>query len=204
MNMDCKIEALKEFLDNAHSVYHAVEQLTKQLQEAGFSQLSETEDWVLKPGGKYYLTRGGSGLVAFRIPQRISGGFMITASHADHPTFKIKENGELTGKYTRLSTEKYGGMLIAPWLDRPLSVAGRVLVETPEGIVSKLIDIDRDLLLIPNVAIHMNRKANEGYAWNPAVDTLPLVGSKKAEGKLWECLEKEAGGKNTGFVSNIS
>ena len=198
MNMDCKIEALKEFLDNAHSVYHAVEQLTKQLQEAGFSHLSETEDWVLKPGGKYYLTRGGSGLVAFRIPQRISGGFMITASHADHPTFKIKENGELTGKYTRLSTEKYGGMLIAPWLDRPLSVAGRVLVETPEGIVSKLIDIDRDLLLIPNVAIHMNRKANEGYAWNPAVDTLPLVGSKKAEGKLWECLEKEAGGKILG------
>ena len=196
--MDTGTENLKKFLDNAHSVYHAVAALADALETAGYTRLSEGESWQLVPGGKYYLTRGGSALVAFRIPTGTPKGFMISASHSDRPTFKIKENGELTGKYTRLATEKYGGMLISPWLDRPLSIAGRVIVETEDGIQSRLLDIDRDLLLIPNVAIHMNRKANEGVAWNPAVDTLPLVGGESAQGKLWALLEKEAGGKILG------
>ncbi|EJW93073.1 peptidase, M18 family, partial [gut metagenome] len=110
----------------------------------------------------------------------------------------MKENGELTGAYTRLATEKYGGMLMAPWLDRPLSIAGRVVVETENGVQSKLLNIDRDLLLIPNVAIHMNRKANDGYSWNPAVDTLPLLGTKDTKGKLQKLLEEAAGGKILG------
>ena len=110
----------------------------------------------------------------------------------------MKENGELTGTYTRLSVEKYGGMIMSTWLDRPLSLAGRVLVETPVGVESRLLDIDRDLLLIPSVAIHMNRKVNEGYAWNPAVDTQPLMGGKDSAGKLQELLEKTAGGKVLG------
>ena len=122
----------------------------------------------------------------------------MSASHSDRPTFKVKENGELSGTYTRLATEKYGGMLMAPWLDRPLSIAGRVMVETEDGVRSKLIDIDRDLLLIPNVAIHMNRQANDGYKWNPAVDTLPLLGGKDAKGGLTGLLEKEAGGEILG------
>ena len=196
--MDNRIERLKNFLDGARSVYHAVALLTKQLEDAGYCRLAETEQWNLQPGGKYYLTRGGSALMAFRVPGTDPAGFMISASHADRPTFKVKENGELTGKYTRLSTEKYGGMLISTWLDRPLSIAGRVLVDTENGVRAKLVDIDRDLLMIPNVAIHMNRKANEGYAWNPAVDTLPLAGSEQAEGKLWQLVEKEAGGKILG------
>ena len=123
---------------------------------------------------------------------------MMTASHSDRPTFKVKENGELAGAYTRLAVERYGGMLIAPWLDRPLSVAGRVLVETENGIESKLLNVDRDLLLIPNVAIHMNRQANDGYKWNPAVDGLPLMGGKDAKGKFAEALEEAAGGKILG------
>ena len=189
---------LVSFLNRAHSVYHAVDLLTKELENAGYTRLQESESWELASGGKYYLTRGGSAVMAFRIPESKAESFMISASHSDRPTFKVKENGELTGKYTRLATEKYGGMLVSTWLDRPLSVAGRVTVETETGVENKLLDIDRDLLLIPNVAIHMNRKANEGYAWNPAVDTLPLVGSEKAAGKLWELLEKEAGGKILG------
>ncbi len=196
--MDIKTEKLKDFLDSAHSVYHAVAALAQELEVAGYTALSEGESWQLLPGGKYYLTRGGSALIAFRMPRTAPRGFMISASHSDRPTFKIKENGELTGKYTRLSTEKYGGMLIAPWLDRPLSVAGRVTVETEDGVQGCLVDIDRDLLLIPNVAIHMNRKANEGVAWNPAVDTLPLVGGETAKGKLWSLLEETAGGKILG------
>ena len=186
------------FLDYAHSSYHGIAAVENMLKTAGYEALQETGVWTLTPGGKYYLTRGGSGLLAFRVPAQAPTGFMMTACHADRPSFKIKENGELVGKYTRLSTEKYGGMLMAPWLDRPLSVAGRVMVQTEDGVRSRLVDIDKDLLLIPNVAIHMNRKANEGYAWNPAVDTLPLVGSEKAQGKLQALLEETAGGKILG------
>lgn len=192
------MEKLMNFLDTAHSAYHAVAELTAQLEQAGYTRIYEQDAWTLTPGGKYYLTRGGTALIAFRIPKAAPKGFLFTASHSDRPTFKLKENGELTGKYTRLSTEKYGGMLMATWLDRPLSVAGRVMVESGNGMESRLVDIDRDLLLIPNVAIHMNRKANEGYAFNPAVDMLPLVGGEDAKGKLEKLLEDAAGGKILG------
>ena len=196
--MDKRTKALMAFLDASHSVYHAAAYLADTLERSGYTRLLEGDSWQLTPGGKYYLTRGGTAVLAFRVPQTTPAGFMMSASHSDRPTFKVKENGELVGAYTRLATEKYGGMLMAPWLDRPLSVAGRVLVETESGVQSKLVDIDRDLLLIPNVAIHMNRKANDGYTWNPAVDTLPLLGSKAAAGKLNKLLEKAAGGKILG------
>ena len=196
--MENNIKALQQFLDSAHSVYHAVAALSKTLEQAGYRLLKETNPWNLVPGGKYYLTRGGSAIVAFRIPEGKPGSFLISASHADRPCFKVKENGELKSAYTRLAVERYGGMLIAPWLDRPLSVAGRVLVETESGVESRLIDIDRDIALIPNVAIHMNRSANDGYKWNPAVDTLPLLGTQAAAGKFWALVEELAGGKILG------
>lgn len=196
--MESKTKALLKFLDSAHSSYHAVDALINELEAAGYSRLLESERWQLMPEGKYYLTRNGSSLVAFRVPKKIAGGFMMGAAHSDRPTFKVKHNSELQGTYTRVATEKYGGMLISTWLDRPLSVAGRVMVETENGIESCLLDWDGDLLLIPNVAIHMNRKANEGYAWNPAVDTLPLAGSKEAAGQFWDCMEQAAGGKILG------
>ena len=196
--MENTIASLKSFLDQSHSIYHAVAELVKNMEKAGYTRLSEGKSWQLVAGGKYYLTRGGASLIAFRVPKETPEGFMISASHADRPTFKVKENGELAGAYTRLAVERYGGMLMAPWLDRPLSVAGRVMVETANGVKPCLVDIDRDLLLIPNVAIHMNRKANEGYAWNPAVDMLPLMGSKDAAGKFWDLLEEAAGGKILG------
>ncbi len=196
--MEQGIEKLTRFLDASRSGYHAVAALAHALEEAGYTRLAEGDRWELTSGEKYYLTRGGCALTAFRIPKETPRGFLMSASHSDRPTFKIKENGELTGKYTRVATEKYGGMLIAPWLDRPLSIAGRVLVETETGTESRLVDVDRDLLLIPNVAIHMNRKANEGYTWNPAVDTLPLAGGEGAQGKLWQEIEETAGGKILG------
>ena len=196
--MDAITKNLKNFLDRAHSVYHAVAALKEMLDAAGYTPLTAGAAWALKRGGKYYMVKGGTALVAFRIPENTPVGFMLSASHSDRPTFKLKENGEITGKYTRLSTEKYGGMLIAPWLDRPLSVAGRVLVDTPEGVTTRLVDIDRDLMLIPNVAIHMNRNANESASWNPAVDTLPLLGGEAAAGKLQRLLEEAAGGKLLG------
>ena len=196
--MDKKTKALMAFLDASHSVYHAAAYLAKTLEDAGYTRIFEGENWSLQPGGKYYLTRGGTAVMAFRIPQNTPTGFLMSASHSDRPTFKVKENAQLCGTYTRLATEKYGGMLMATWLDRPLSLAGRAMVETENGVESKLVDIDRDLLMIPNVAIHMNRSANEGYKWNPAVDMLPLLGGKNAKGKLEKLLEKAAGGKILG------
>ena len=196
--MEKRTEKLLNFLDASPSVYHAAENIAKELKNAGYTRLSEAQKWELTPGGKYYLTRGGSAVLAFRIPEEKPAGFLMSASHSDRPTFKIKENGELTGTYTRLATEKYGGMIMSTWLDRPLSIAGRVLVETENGIESKLINIDRDLLLIPNVAIHMNRQVNDGFKWNPAVDTIPLLGGKNAAGKLNALLEEMAGGKILG------
>ena len=196
--MNAQIKDLMAFLDASHSVYHAVAYLEGVMQKAGYARLSEAEGWTLVPGGKYYFTRGGSALMAFRIPEQAPRGFLMSGSHTDRPTFKVKENGEMAGTYTRLATEKYGGMLMSTWLDRPLSIAGRVLVEEGDGISCRLLDIDRDLLMIPNVAIHMNRKANDGYAWNPAVDTIPLLGGKEARGTLNTLLEEAAGGKILG------
>ncbi len=196
--MNEQISALKDFLDASRSVYHAASYLASTLEAAGYTRLSEARQWTLVPGGKYYLIRGGTAVMAFRVPTVTPRGFLLSASHADRPTFKVKENGELAGAYTRLATERYGGMLIAPWLDRPLSIAGRVMVETETGVEARLLDIDRDLMLIPNVAIHANRAANDGYKWNPAVDTLPLLGGKDARGKLTQLLEAEAGGKILG------
>ena len=196
--MDERVFDLCHFLNSSKSAYHAIASLKEKLEGEGYQYLPESANWNLKSGGRYYLTRGGTSLIAFRIPEGWAEGFMMSAAHSDRPTFKWKENGELTGKYTRLSTEKYGGMLMAPWLDRPLSLAGRVVVQTPNGLESRLVDIDRDLLLIPNVAIHMNRKANDGYAYNPAQEMLPLLGDGDAQGKLMPLLEKAAGGKIAG------
>lgn len=196
--MDKRTQALIDFLDASHSVYHAAAYLANTLEAAGYTRLSEGAAWELAPGGKYYLVRGGTAVMAFRIPAAAPKGFMLSASHSDRPCFKVKENFESAGAYTKVLVERYGGMLIAPWLDRPLSMAGRVMVETETGVESKLLDIDRDLLLIPNLAIHLNRSANENQKWNPAVDTLPIVGGKDAKGKLADLLEKEAGGKILG------
>ena len=195
MMVNENVKELMTFLDGAPSVYHAVEQLRRMFEDAGYTRLDEGGRWDLQVGGKYYLTRGGSAIVGFRIPCADPQGILMTASHSDRPTFNIKENGELDGNYVRIATEKYGGMLMAPWFDRPLSVAGRVMVETEAGVQTKLVNIDRDLMMIPNVAIHMNRKANDGYAYNPTSDTIPVLGGKDAKGRLMALLEEQAGGE---------
>ena len=196
--MDDRILSLKNFLDGAVSTYHAIAALGEELKKAGYTPISEADNWNLVPGGKYFLTRNGTALMAFRVPQNAPKGFLLTASHSDRPGFKVKENPELKSAYVRLAVERYGGMLMSTWLDRPLSVAGRVLVDAENGVETKLVNIDRDLLLIPNVAIHMNRQANDGYKWNPASDMIPLFGGKDAAGKFAALLEEAAGGKVLG------
>ena len=185
---------LLQFIEKSPSTYHVISNLRARLLASGYTELLETDVWSLQPGGKYFVTRGGTSCLAFRIPQGSARGFMMSASHSDSPTFKIKENPERTsGPYLQLSTEKYGGMLMAPWFDRPLSVAGRVLVDTEDGIETRLISIDRDLLIIPNLAIHMNRAANDGVKLMANIDTLPLLGPAAEKGGFLKMIADQAG-----------
>ena len=192
------IKAFQNFIDTSVSAYHAAANLKDMLNQAGYERLYEHENWNLQRGGKYYLIRGGTTLLAFRVPEQTPYGFMMSACHTDRPTFKLKERAELRGTYTRLAVESYGGMIISSWLDRPLSLAGRVMVETENGVEGKLINIDQDLLMIPSVAIHLNRAVNDGYKWNLAVDTVPMLGGSDDADKFLPLVKSYAGGRIMG------
>ena len=186
---------LFSFIQASPSPFHAVANMKRELDAHGYAQLLEGEEWRLEEEGKYYVIRNGSALIAFRIPKRDFLGFQIMASHSDSPSFKIKENPEMDveGHYVKLNVEKYGGMLCAPWFDRPLSVAGRVIVRDGSRLVTRLVNIDRDLCMIPNLAIHMNREANEGYKYNVQKDMLPLYGGGGSGGMFMEDIVRAAG-----------
>ena len=145
------------------------------------------------------MTRNESALIAFTIPEQDMRGMRILATHSDSPSFKIKENPEMEaeGHYIKLNVEKYGGMLCAPWFDRPLSVAGRVVVKDEEkgGMRSVLVNLDRDLVMIPSLAIHMNREVNDGYKYNAQKDMLPLYGDIQAKGCFMKQVAEAAGVK---------
>ena len=186
---------LLDFIRSCPSVYHVIERLRGMLAQAGYVQLRENAPWQLAPGGKYYVVRGGTSVAAFRVPAEAKPtGFRIAAAHSDSPAFKLKPNAELcSGGYLRLNTEPYGGMLMHGWLDRPLSVAGRLLVRTESGVETRIVDLDRDVLVIPSLAVHMDRSANDGRKYLANVDTLPLLGGEDALGSLRTLLAEAAG-----------
>ena len=187
-------EELLNLIEASPSCFHATENFCAMLRKEGYIQLRETACWQLHAGGKYFVVRNGSSVVAFRVPRTDFAGFMISAAHSDSPTFKIKETPELPGKAgVRLNTEKYGGMLMGTWLDRPLSVAGRVMVRDRARIATKLVNIDRDLLIIPNVAIHMNRSANDNAKFQANIDTMPLFGGENTAGSFRMLVAQAAG-----------
>lgn len=172
------------FIKSSPTAFHATASAKKMLLDAGAAELLENQTWEIENGKIYFVTRNMSSLIAFRVPENHEGGFMITASHSDSPCFRIKENAEMADdKYIRLSTEKYGGMLCSSWLDRPLSVAGRIVLKTTDGIETKLVDFCEPCAVIPNVAIHMNRNANDGMTYNAAVDMLPLYSGENIRKK---------------------
>ena len=178
--MHC-IEGLTRFLEASPTAFHAVENIKAMLLEAGFTPLDEFAPWTLQPGG-YFLTRNSSSILAFRVPEGKAEHFQIVASHADSPCFKLKPNyARVQQGYAVLNVEKYGGMLMQSWFDRPLSVAGRVIVRTDRGYATKLVNVNRDVALIPNVPIHFNREANDGVKLNPQVDMLPVIGAEGAD-----------------------
>lgn len=193
---------LLHFIQESPSTYHVVDNIKQKLMQQGYEELKETDGWQMEAGKGYFVIRNDSSLIAVQIPKKSPAGFHIIASHSDSPTFKIKEAPEMSveEKYIKLNTEKYGGMILNTWLDRPLSMAGRIVVEDAEGMpLVKLVNVDKDLLVIPNVAIHMNREVNKGMELNPQVDLLPLMamGGKEKSSNLLLKEVAQAAGVNT-------
>lgn len=199
-----KAKELLDFIKKSPSCFHVIQSMKKELDEAGFQEIKERDRWNLEAGGKYYVTRNDSSIIAFKIPCKEFRGFQIMASHSDAPTFKVKENPEMTAeqRYTKLNVEKYGGMLCAPWFDRPLSVAGRIMVKDGKRVLPRLVDVDKDLLMIPNLAIHMNREVNDGYKYNAQVDMLPLLGDETAKGDFMKIVAEAAGVNAEDIIGN--
>lgn len=190
---DSHVSALADFIVSSPCNFFAAAYQAQKLEDAGYVRLFEGDNWQLAPGGKYYVTRNGSALIAFRMPQGAPSGFMMVASHSDSPTLRVKPSPDIDSASCKmLNVEMYGGALLHTWFDRPLSVAGRLTVRTETGIATKLVDIDRDLLVIPSLAIHMDREANKGRALSIQKDLQPLFGDEDA-GSFLEFVAAEAG-----------
>ena len=188
------IRRLLDFLDASPSCYHAVDNLVRRLEAEGYTRLRESEPWTLAAGGRYFAVRGDSTLAAFRVPAA-PVGFMLAAAHSDSPTYKVREEAEVpsAGGCVRLAVEPYGGMIARSWLDRPLSVAGRLVVRREGGIATRLVNVDRDLVVIPSVAIHLDREVNKGTALKVNTDLLPLFGCGGETGRFRALLAEAAG-----------
>lgn len=174
------IDELKEFLDEGLTSYHVVKEITKKIEADGFEKLKESEIWSLKRAKKYFCTRNDSSMILFKVPDcDVSDikGFHVFAAHCDSPAFKIKENPIMNKEkeYMCINTEKYGGMIHSSWMDRPLTIAGRVCVEENDEIQTHIMKFKDNICMIPNLAIHMNRDINNGQVLNPQTDMIPLL-----------------------------
>ena len=187
------LKDLMDFLDSSVTMFHAINECEKVLQKSGFTYLPENEKWNINKG-KYYTKRNSSSLIAFDIAEG-DYHFQISAAHSDSPTFKLKDRPVIEANgYLKLNVEGYGGMINATWLDKPLTLAGRVMVNTDKSIETRLLHIDRDLLIIPNVPIHFNREINKGFAFNNQVDMLPILSAGNLkEDNFDNILAKELG-----------
>jgi aspartyl aminopeptidase len=198
-----RLEQFLTFAEQAPTAFHAAACFREMLTQKGFCELKETDPWFVDAGGKYFVVRNDSALIAFAVPDTGFSSFRIVAAHGDSPTFKLKECFEdRTGDYIRLNVEKYGGMIMSTWLDRPLSVAGRLAVRDGDGIAVRLVNLDRDTVLIPNLPIHFNRDVNSGYKYDPQTDLLPLCGSAETSGSLMDEIAGAAGIKREDILGH--
>ena len=186
-----------DFLNSSKTAYHTVANIKSRLDGEGYIRLYESEKWELSKGGKYYVVRDGSSVIAFR---NNGGGFMIAASHSDFPGFRVKTDMS-SGAYVKLDVEKYGGLINYSWLDRPLAIAGRVVVKSENGLEVRLVTLDKKVT-IPSLAIHMNRNVNESLKLNPASDLLPLAGLSANGKKLMELVAEKLGAGIDSIVSH--
>lgn len=198
-----RTNALLDFIRRSPVSFATVAEAQRMLEEAGYTRLSFQSAWTLTPGGRYYITRNGSSLIAFTVPENANPGFMIAASHSDSPAFKLKTDCEVAvaDRYLKLNTEGYGGMIISSWFDRPLSLAGRAIVKNGAAFETRVVTFDRDLCLIPNVCIHFNREVNNGYKYNKAVDTLPLLSNDPQKGAVKKLVAERLGVEPDAIVS---
>jgi len=169
-----------EFIDESPSTYHVVKNCSDILDENGFERIMPREKWEIKKGGKYFLKKSSSTIIAFTVGEDfdVKNGFKIFGAHTDSPCFRIKPNPEIiTENVVRLNTEVYGGPILSTWFDRPLSIAGRVIVKGENSFFPRTvkIKIDEPLLTIPNLAIHQNREVNNGVKIDKQNDVLPVI-----------------------------
>ncbi len=194
-------QALMDQIDKSTSPFQAVEYVKEELEKAGFTPLSLREKWEIVPGGRYYVPAYDRTLFAFTVGQRKAErhGLRMAMAHTDFPCFKVKPFPEMTAHGCRkLNVEPYGGMIRGAWMDRPLSLAGKAVLrgENPFEPRTVLVDFRRPVLTIPNLAIHMNRKVNEGVCLDPQKDMLPLAdlsGAKVQEDFFLRALAGEIG-----------
>ena len=168
---------LLDLFNNSYNEYFAISNIKKLLDENGFICLLENEKYEISLGKSYYILRDGSSIIAFKVPEKLDElYFKIVASHSDSPVLKIKENPSvIENGYNKLKVEKYGGMIVSSWLDKPLGIAGRVCYKNGNAITTRLVNFPTNLI-IPNVAIHQNRDINNGFIYNPQIDLLPILG----------------------------
>ncbi|MCI8598191.1 MAG: M18 family aminopeptidase [Lachnospiraceae bacterium] len=181
-------EKLLQLVEEGTSPFHVTASVERQLCEAGFQKLSMKRDWGLDNGRKYYLNYNGSSLVAFTIGENFVYGdeFRIAAAHSDFPGLRVKSRPEITQDgYRQLNVEVYGGAILNTWLDRPLSVSGRVALRSDDAFHPKMryVDFRKPFLTIPNLAIHINRDMNKGVELNKQKDMLPILGLDGEESK---------------------
>lgn len=193
MNNDKYTKNLIGFIKKSPSPFHVVDNFRSLLKDNGYTELDERSRFSLRKGMKYFVTRNNTSIIAFSIPDKEVEGYSIISAHTDSPTFRIKPNPEVTssGEYTTLNIEGYGGMLLAPWFDRPLSIAGRAFVRREGEIKEELVDFDEDLVSIVNLAIHQNRKANEGINYKVQKELLPLFALGNEKGTFSKYLAKQ-------------
>ncbi len=171
-------QGLIDFLKASPTPFHATLSLAQRLEAAGYQRLDERDAWRLEPGGLYYVTRNDSSLIAIRQGRRpvLEGGLRLVGAHTDSPCLRVKPNPELYKQgFWQLGVEVYGGALFAPWFDRDLSLAGRVTYRAAGRVESQLVDFKTPLAVIPNLAIHLNREANSGWAINAQTELPPIL-----------------------------
>ena len=198
--MSSKLQEMLDFIHESPVCFLAAENVKKRLLEAGYAELTDLDG--IKAGGKYFMTRNNSAVIAFRVPKGKAKGFVISAAHSDSPCLKIRNKAELDGLYVRLDAERYGGMINASWVDRPLSVAGRVTVRTKKGVAIRLVDLKKDMAVIPNVAIHMNRGMNDSVKYDPSKDLVAVYGEAENKGKFFEEIAEAAGCRPEDIISS--
>ncbi|HCW53903.1 MAG TPA: M18 family aminopeptidase [Clostridium sp.] len=200
-------EKLLEFINSSKTAFQAAYEIKERLDKAGYTELNECDEWNLEKNGKYYVVKNDSAVIAFEVGtgEIEKDGFRLIGAHTDSPGFRIKPNPEMSveGHYIKLNTEVYGGPILSTWFDRPLSIAGRVTLKSanPFKPEVRLLDINKPVLIIPNLAIHMNRSVNEGYSYNKQKDTLPLLTVKDEDAESIRFAKEKL--ENDGYLLNL-